>query len=104
MSFLNKNNKKISFESSEFISELKNDIAEFGENIILYVWYKIIDGVKIYVNYDFIIDDMPLTKKEINSGEIIIKMKAGELLKKLEIQNKIIWAVYNNGFLSYLKL
>lgn len=90
MSFLNKNNKKISFESSELISELKNDITEFGENITLYVWYKIIAGVKIYVNYDFIIDDMPLTKKEISSGEIIIKMKAGELLKKLEIQNKII--------------
>ena len=90
MSFLNENNKKISFESSELISELKNDITEFGENITLYVWYKIIAGVKIYVNYDFIIDDMPLTKKEISSGEIIIKMKAGELLKKLEIQNKII--------------
>lgn len=90
MSFLNKNNKKISFESSALRTELKNDIAEFGENIILYVWYKIIDCVKIYVNYDFIIDDMPLTKKEINSGEIIIKMRAGELLKKLEIQNKII--------------
>ena len=57
MSFLNKNNKKISFESSELISELKNDITEFGENITLYVWYKIIAGVKIYVNYDFIIDD-----------------------------------------------
>lgn len=90
MSFLNENNKKISFESSELISELKNDITEFGENITLYVWYKIIAGIKIYVNYDFIIDDMPLTKKEISSGEIIIKMKAGELLKKLEIQNKII--------------
>lgn len=79
----------ISFESSELIAELKKDVAEFGEDLILYVWYRVINGIKIYTNYDFVVDDMPLKEKEVNTGEIIIKMKAGELLRKLENQNKI---------------
>lgn len=79
----------ISFESSELISELKNDIAEFGEDLIMYAWYRVINGVKIYTNYDFIVDDMPLIEKEVNVGEVLTKIKAGELLRRLENQNKI---------------
>ena len=41
MAFINSHGKKISFECSELIEELKEDIAEFGGDKIVAVWCKI---------------------------------------------------------------
>ena len=80
----------ISYDCSELISELKEDIAEFGENEIVYAWKRQRHGEPdIYVNYDF-----KTSYKEIEEAkersEIIEIIKMGELLKILEKQNSIL--------------
>lgn len=50
MAFTNKQGIKISFECSELIGELKEDIAEFGGDKIVAVWCKDNPGVTIYTN------------------------------------------------------
>lgn len=64
MAFINKNGQSISFECSELIEELKDDISEFGGDRIVAVWCREYQGVTIYTNYDFITDDKPLQKKQ----------------------------------------
>lgn len=65
MAFINKNGQSISFECSELIEELKDDISEFGGGRIVAVWCREYQGVTIYTNYDFVTDDKPLQKTEL---------------------------------------
>lgn len=66
MAFINKKNgQSISFECSELIEELKDDISEFGGDRIVAVWCREYQGVTIHANYDFIADDKPLPKTEL---------------------------------------
>ena len=53
------------------------------------LFFKEINGNTFLVNYDFIEDEMPLTSEELKD-EIAQIMKASEILKILEEQNKII--------------
>lgn len=80
----------ISYDSSELIAELKQDIFEFGEDKELVAFYKIINNVKIYTNYDFITEEMPIQKNELRRGEKLEKVKAKDLLKALIKQNNIL--------------
>ena len=73
MAFINKNGQSISFECSELIEELKDDISEFGGDRIVAVWCREYQGVTIYTNYDFIADDKPLKKTELQKNEQIKK-------------------------------
>lgn len=79
---------KISYECSELIEELKKDIKEFGD-IDMYAFFREINGNTFLVDYDFIEDEMPLTSKELGN-DVAQVMKASEILKILEEQNKII--------------
>lgn len=65
MAFINKNGQSISFECSELIEELKDDISEFGGDRIVAVWCREYQGVTIYTNYDFITEDKPLQKNGV---------------------------------------
>ncbi|WP_056990829.1 hypothetical protein [Liquorilactobacillus mali] len=82
----------ISYDSGEMITELKEDIASFGD-FECWAWIKKIDGVKIYTNYDFKDNATQLTKDEVNTahenGEQFEVLKAKHLLKLLEKQNEI---------------
>lgn len=89
MAFINKNGQSISFECSELIEELKDDISEFGGDRIVAVWCREYQGVTIYTNYDFITDDKPLQKTELQKNEQIKKMTMTALLMLLEDQNSI---------------
>jgi hypothetical protein len=92
MAIYNNEDIPISFECSELIEELKQDIAEFGAQKIFAVWlrkYKEL-GVELIVNYDFVENEAPITPEEINPGERIVYMQADILLKSLEQQNSII--------------
>lgn len=84
--------QKISYDSSELIVELEKDIEEFGPNFECWVWFKTIDGAKVYTDYDF--KGEPLDDKEIQiakeNGEEFEILKSGHLLKKLEQQNEIL--------------
>lgn len=89
MAFINKNGQSISFECSELIEELKDDISEFGGDRIVAVWCREYQGVTIYTNYDFITEDKPLQKTELQKNEQIKKMTMTALLMLLEEQNSI---------------
>lgn len=76
-----------SYDSEDLIKELKMDIVEFGKDKEFYAWYKIIEGVKIYTNYDFILDEKPLSAQEIKPDEKVEIISGFELLAKLKKQN-----------------
>ena len=80
----------IGFECSELINELKEDMAEFGDNEEIAVWCKDYDGATIYTNYDFINPESPIEPSELKNDEYIKLMTMGELLPLLEKQNSII--------------
>lgn len=90
MAFVNANGKSISYECSELIKELKEDILEFGGDQIVTVWCKDYEGVIIYTNYDFIEDESPINESELKPGEFIKQMTMCALLVVLEKQNEII--------------
>ena len=89
MAFVNENGEKISFECSELIEEVKEDIAEFGGNQIVAVWCKKYSGVEIYTNYDFFEEESPIEESELKDGEYIKQMTMTALLILLEKQNDI---------------
>ena len=89
MALINQNNTHIIYESSELIADLKQDILEFGNDYIVAVWYKEIDGVTIYTNYDFINEDSPIDQSELQDGEKIKPMTMGALLVALEQQSSM---------------
>lgn len=89
MAYVNDYGVNISYESSELIADLKQDILEFGNDHIVAVWYKEIDGVKVYTNYDFINEDSPIDQSELQEGEKIKPMTMGALLVALEQQNSM---------------
>lgn len=89
MALINQNNTHIIYESLELIADLKQDILEFGNDYIVAVWYKEIDGVTIYTNYDFINEDSPIDQSELQEEEKIKPMTMGALLVALEQQNSM---------------
>lgn len=89
MALINQNDTHIIYESSELIADLKQDILEFGNDYIVAVWYKEIDGATVYTNYDFINEDSPIDQSELQDGEKIKPMTMGALLVALEQQNSM---------------
>lgn len=90
MAFINANGENISYECSELIEELKQDIEEFGGDEVVAVWCKEYKGVIIYTNYDFIVNEAPIMNEELKDGEFIKQMTMSALLVVLEKQNEII--------------
>lgn len=90
MSVQGENGILISFECTELIEELEEDIREFGNDLKVVVWCKKVNGAEIYTNYDFIDDDMPVGKNEIEHDEYLTEMTAGELLPLLKKQNDVV--------------
>lgn len=89
MALINQNDTHIIYENSELIADLKQDILEFGNDYIVAVWYKEVDGVTVYTNYDFIDKDSPIDPSELQEGEKIKSMTMGALLVALEQQNSM---------------
>lgn len=76
------------FESSELIDEIKEDIAEFGEDHPCVLIYKVIDNHIFFTNYDFIVEEDPFNpKKELKDGESYIKTSLQYALEVFEAQN-----------------
>lgn len=82
------NNISVSFECTELIKELRQDIADFGENLIVEVIVTQLYGTTIYKDYNFISDDEN-TKFELKQNEKLVKMPAVELLKLYEKENRL---------------
>lgn len=88
MAFVNSEGLSVSFECTDLIKELKQDITEFGNNLIVEVITKKSYGVTIYTDYNFIMDDKN-TEFELEPGEQLVKMPAVELLKLYEKENEV---------------
>ena len=89
MALINQNDTHIIYESLELIADLEQDILEFGNDYIVAIWYKEIDGVTIYTNYDFINEDSPIDQSELQEGEKIKPVTMGALLVALEQQSSM---------------
>ena len=90
MAIVAANGAIVSFDSEDLIREVKNDILEFGSNVVVAIWVKDYDGAKIITNYDFIDEDAPITEEEIQEGEAIEEMSLGDLWIYLNKQNQIV--------------
>lgn len=80
---------KVSYDCEELIEELKEDIEEFGEDEEMYAFFEVICGHTFLTNYDFITEEEQLRPEEVSEATVQI-MKAKDILKILEEQNKII--------------
>ncbi len=80
---------KNSYECSDLIEELKQDILEFG-NIDMYAFFDKIEGFTFLTSYDFISEETPLLPDQFERDTIVQIMKAEKILKILIEQNKII--------------
>lgn len=85
MAFINSNGKRISYDCTDLIDELKYDIEEFGGDTIVNVWCRDSQGVTLYINYDFIEEET-----SIQENEYIKQMTMTALLILLEQQNEIL--------------
>lgn len=89
MAFKNSKGVRVTYECSELIEELKNDIEEFGGDTLVYVWCKNALGVTLYVNYDFIDEDDPVRPEEVKEDEYLQIMTMNALLVLLEKENML---------------
>lgn len=90
MAVFNKNGQAISYPCADLIREAKRDIAEFGGEERVIVWTRESEGVKIYTNYDFPVEESPISFSELKNGEMLEEMTLAELLPLLEKQNSIL--------------
>lgn len=87
--FCNGETIQLSFDCSELIEELKEDIEEFGEDNPCILIYKIINDHVFFTNYDFICEEKPFNpKKELEEDEHYIETTFKYALEVFEAQNK----------------
>ncbi len=88
MAFINDLGQSISFDCSELIEELKEDIAEFGGDMLVEVVTEEREGVTIYKDYNFV-DDDEKTAFKLSKNEKLQRMTASGLLLLYEQENSI---------------
>ena len=89
MAFLNKNGRHISFDCDGLIEELREDIAEFGGDLMVEVVTEDREGVLLYKDYNFI-DDSKKTAFKLHPGESVQRMTAAALLELYKLENSIL--------------
>lgn len=89
MAFLNKNGRHISFDCDGLIEELREDIAEFGGDLMLEVVTEEREGVLLYKEYNFI-DKNTETAFKLQPGESVQRMTATALLELYKLENSIL--------------
>ena len=92
MAFANKDGLKVSFFCDELITELKEDIDEFGGYMLVDVIVQQSHGVTLYKDYFPCVPGEPLERDKIDltEGESWIQMSATALLMMYEKQNSAI--------------
>ena len=90
MAFINSIGEGISYDCSDLIEELRDDIDEFGGDTVVNVWCREDQGVTLYTNYDFIDEEAPVQEDEIHEDEYIEQMTMTALMILFEQQNEIL--------------
>mgnify|MGYP006906513262 CR=1 FL=1 len=88
MAFVNAQGENISYNCSDLIEELKDDIEEFGGDMLVEVVTEERKGVTIYKDYNFIAND-PETAFTLTPGEKMQRMTATALMLLYEIENNL---------------
>lgn len=88
MSFINNLGHKISYDCEELIEELKQDIEEFGGDMLVEVVTEEYEGVTLYKDYNFIDDDED-TAFILAENEKMVRMTATALLILYEQENQL---------------
>lgn len=89
MAFTNDLGQSISYDCSYLIKELKEDIAEFGGDLMVEVVTEQRSGVTIYKDYNFV-DEDESTSFKLADNEKLEKMTASALLVLYEEENSIV--------------
>lgn len=82
----------VSFDSRELIKELAQDIAECGRDKMVAVWlrrYPEFGNIEFATNYDFIVEEKPISPSEVKKDERLVLMQMGELMRILKKQNSV---------------
>ena len=90
MAFVNAFGVSVSYDGARLIEELKEDILEYGEDEVVAVWCRRYEGVTIYTDYDFIVEEDPISESELKDGEFLIQMPMSALLIILTKQDSIL--------------
>lgn len=77
------------YECSNLIKEVKQDVVDFGSNCPVAVWCKKISVGVVYTNYDFLVEEKPISSEELKQNEYIEIMTLATLLQLLEKQNEM---------------
>ena len=77
MAIVNSDGQSISYDASELIEELKEDIQEFGGDKLVWVVTEDRDGVTLYKDYEFADDPCDFKLKD---GESVQKMTMTALM------------------------
>ena len=88
MGFINNEGRKISYDCSDLIEELKQDIAEFGGDMIVEVVTEELQGVTIYKDYNFVDKDDSENEFTLTPTESSQRMTATALLMLYEKENE----------------
>lgn len=82
----------ISYDSSETINDINDDILEFGKDSLCYLIYKVQDSHIIFTSYILENDeDLPFDeKKDVENDEKYIKTSLQYALEVFKAQNNII--------------
>ena len=89
--FFGNEEERVSYDSSDLIEELKEDIKEFGENHKCILVYRVYNHNIIFTNYDFIVEENPFNPRiELKKDEKFITSTLGEALQLFEDQNQSI--------------
>lgn len=89
MGFTNSDGREISYDCSDLIKELKQDIAEFGGDMIVEVVTEEVQGVTIYKDYNFIDKDDTEHEFTLTPTEQMQRMTATALLILYKKENEI---------------
>lgn len=77
----------LSTDSEDLIKELEEDIFLLGEDEVLYAMFEIKSGKLFITDYDFA--NEPLVQEDIDAYDLIVELKAKDVLKFLKIQNRL---------------
>ncbi|MBC5667358.1 hypothetical protein H8S00_05075 [Eubacterium sp. BX4] len=90
MGFINDEGINVSYDCACLIEELKQDIAEFGGDMIVEVVTEELQGVTIYKDYNFVDKNDPEHEFKLTSTEKMRRMTATMLLTLYEKENEIL--------------
>lgn len=89
--FFGDSEERVSYDSTNLIEELKEDIEEFGEDHKCILVYRVYNHNIIFTNYDFIVKEKPFNPRtELEKDEKFITSTLGEALQLFEDQNRLI--------------